>query len=93
MKKGNHGEESGFDVPRTMRLASFGAALDAPILKSWYDLLDKYIPRADARAVAVKLVLDQVLFACLVSPVQRPVCLFALPSASDWYLCRCFALL
>lgn len=65
-QKGNHGEESGFDVPRTMRLASFGAALDAPILKSWYDLLDKYIPRADARAVAVKLVLDQVFCAPLI---------------------------
>jgi protein Mpv17 len=51
------------DVKRLLRLASFGLAVHGPIGHYFYGALDEKFPKKDAVTVAIKVLIDQVLWA------------------------------
>ena len=54
---------SPLDVKRLLRLASFGLAVHGPIGHYFYGFLDEKFPKKDAQTVAIKVLIDQVLWA------------------------------
>lgn len=51
------------DVKRLLRLASFGLAVHGPVGHFFYGALDEKFPKKDAQTVAIKVLIDQVLWA------------------------------
>ncbi|KAL1510273.1 hypothetical protein AB1Y20_006595 [Prymnesium parvum] len=57
------------DRPRLAAFTAVGGLLVAPVLHGWYSLLNSRFPGRRAPAVALRLVLDQALFAPIFLPV------------------------
>ncbi|KIY95774.1 Protein SYM1 [Monoraphidium neglectum] len=63
-----HHPGAGFDVLRVARLGLYGLCLDGPLGSAWYDWLEGAVfPNSptEAKAVAAKTLLDQVVYASI----------------------------
>lgn len=56
-------KDDAFDYARLIRLASFGLLLHGPIGHYFYGFLDSQMPKTDPITVALKVLIDQVLWA------------------------------